>query len=392
VPRYTYRVSKALTKTAGRSPADWTLHHVRRYLAPLLPPPARESRAPTLAHLRKLALCADTPDAAPELRAHMLANVASYAPLFGVATARLASAASETPDDKLSRYVLGSIGAAASKAREAKHELTAFTRDAAAARVSATLEPNADGTFALDRAALLEATEGASEGKAPFVRFAPREGLALDVAARTLRAILGMKRDARVTLTGGGLPTIVVRWGTAGRMRLVHQFGNANETPLTTIHLAGVARLDGGPADVVQGCQDRPHYLAIPTHPSERGAALAHNAALSAAARTRDAYDYERSERARANDDQTFRVSAPPPDSPPMPAAVAIAAPPPVPARPATGPGPAKAAPIPPRDPPPAAAKRRGKARDAAPPPPWRQPSPNYACDARGVALERGES
>jgi hypothetical protein len=154
----------------------------------------------TLATLGKLATNAiDDEDAAAELRAHVLANVETYAALLGVSSAKLGAGVEEVAGDRrrdLGRCVVQAIKDRNARLREAagvaRDREASYAADSATAGATFTGEI---GVVELD-AGLVRAALACNE---PRVRVTLTSGgVGVDVNGRILRGILAVRPDARV--------------------------------------------------------------------------------------------------------------------------------------------------------------------------------------------------
>ena len=208
---------------------------------------------PSLALLKKLATCADTEDAAPDLRAHVIAHADVYAHLLGApSSAALAASVTEVTDDKLSSRVLATIRAASERLRDAKHNADALTRAAAAETVAATIR-RSFLAWRLDREALLQVLEGVHRDAR--LRLVPLAGEECCIEAQRLRDLLKLRKDARPFLyPQSPRDPFVVHWGTSGRMTFRAQ-PICVQAYDVVIHLPMIDRLDGPRVELAQAAE-----------------------------------------------------------------------------------------------------------------------------------------
>lgn len=199
----------------------------------------------SLSHLKKLAVCAEGPEAAADLRAHLLANAETYAPLLlADSTTTFCAGVTEVVDDELARRVVETIKLAAKRAREAKIDTGDAARQAAAARVAASIAQSFLA-WTIDREPLLAATAGVVTGEDSILRFVAARGEPLGVDAERLRAILKLRKDARAVLYPLSRTPLVVYWGERGQMTFAARYAGRRAKALQTIHLPMIERLDG---------------------------------------------------------------------------------------------------------------------------------------------------
>lgn len=208
---------------------------------------------PSLDLLKKLATCADTEDAAPDLRAHLLAHANVYTGLLGApSAAHFAAAITSVTDATLAKRVLSTIADANKDAKIRTAREGELARAAAAETVAARIA-RSFLTWRLDREALLAALDGLSHDAR--LCFVPAHGPLCSVPAYLVQKLLKLRKDARPFLyPQSPRDPFVIHWGARGRMTFA-----SDEACLSwrdvMVHLPMIERLDGARVELVQAAE-----------------------------------------------------------------------------------------------------------------------------------------